>query len=72
MNTLQKEEDYHEGYGDCIFFHFYSFQEPPDVCCGSPLDYEWDEKYWTHFIALDFNHIFTQAMNLSPDLQPEE
>jgi len=58
---LYKSDDYHEDYGECIFFHFYSFEEPADICSGSPLDNGWDDEYWTHFIRLDFNDIFKQA-----------
>jgi len=58
---LQKTEDWHEDIGDCLFFHFNNFEEPPSVCCASPLDNVFDEKYWTHFIKPDFNSIFEQA-----------
>ena len=58
---LYKSKDYHEDYGECIFFHFFSFSEPADVCSGSPLDLGWDDEWWTHFIQLDFNDIFNQA-----------
>lgn len=60
--NLHKANEYHEDYGDCIFFHFYNFQEPPDVCLGSPLNLGWDDEYWTHFIRIDFNEIFNQAI----------
>jgi len=57
---LYETSEWHEDFGDCIFFHFPSFEEPPEVYCGSPLNSDWDEKF-THFIRLDFNDIFRQA-----------
>jgi hypothetical protein len=61
---ILKTSEWKEEFGDCIFFHFHSFEESPNVYCGSPLDvFEgyFDEEYWTHFIRLDFNSIFKQA-----------
>jgi len=55
---LLKADKYHEDFSDCLFFHFENFEEPPDICCGSPLDTGWDETYWTHFVRFDFNEIF--------------
>jgi hypothetical protein len=64
--SLRKSEDWHEDKGPCLFFHFESFDEPPDVCCGGPLDTDWDDAYWTHFIEdFDFNLLFKQAALLT-------
>lgn len=62
--TLHKTEDWHEDYGDCLFFHFESFNEPPLVLCSTPIssDFECDgEDYWTHYVQLNFNSLFIQA-----------
>ena len=61
-NVLHKTKDWTEDMGCCIFFHFYNFEEPPQVNCASPLDYNFNEEYWTHFVTMDFNLIFDQAM----------
>lgn len=64
---LYKTEDWHKDMGDCLFFAFLSMQEPPQVYCGTPLDSmfnQFKEMFnieWTHFIQLDFNHIFEQT-----------
>lgn len=61
---LHPVSDWHEEYGDCLFFHFDSFDEPPQVCCDSPLtiEPEFDEKYWTHFVRFDFNAVINAAI----------
>ncbi len=61
---LYKSDDYHEDYGDCIFFHFENFEEYPDIRIGSPLDDRWKNDCWTHFIRFDFNDILDQAKAL--------
>ena len=63
-SELHKTEDWHEDMGDCIFFHFGTFEEPPTVLCSTPLSSDFEEdgdEYWTHFVQLDFNNIFEQA-----------
>lgn len=62
-NRLYKADEWDEEMGDCLFFHMENFSGPPSVLCGSPLDYAFTEAYWTHFIRLDFNHLFKQAHN---------
>jgi hypothetical protein len=60
---LYKTEEWHEEMGECIFLAFPSFAEFPCVQPGSPLDGDFDECVWTHFILLDFNHVFDQAIS---------
>jgi hypothetical protein len=62
---LMAAKEYHEDFGDCLFFHFGNFDEPPDVCCGSPLNDYWDNEYWSHFIRFDFNQVMDQAKNMT-------
>ena len=62
-SKLYNTEEWHEDFGDCLFFHFWSLEEAPQVICTTPLssDYQrYVSKYWTHFIRLDFNDIFEQ------------
>ena len=60
---LHKTEDYHEDDGNCIFFHFVTFEEPPEVYCGSALETDFNEEYWNYYVKdFDFNNIFDQAM----------
>jgi hypothetical protein len=49
--------DYHEDFGAVLMFHTDSFEEPPTVSCGSPLDSNFKEGYWTHFTRFDFNAV---------------
>lgn len=66
MLKLEKTEDYHEDYGDCLFFHFPSFEEPPDVYIGSPHHTDFDHELWTHFTKdVDFNLIIGQAIDMA-------
>jgi len=62
---LYKTEEWHEDFGDCVFFNFINFKEPPTVICTCPLSSDFmatgGEMTWTHFIKLDFNDIFDQA-----------
>ena len=58
---LYKTEEWYDELGDCVFFSFPNFEEFPCTQAGSPLDGDFDESVWTHFILLDFNHIFNQA-----------
>ena len=59
---ILETDDYHEDYGDCLFFHFDTFEEPPKVYCGSPLDCDFDETYWNFFTRdVDFNSAIKQA-----------
>lgn len=67
MNKMQvlNTDDYHEDFGNCLFFHFGSFGEPPEVYCGSVLDGDFDEDYWNYFTRdCDFNSILEQAERL--------
>jgi len=52
-NTLRPVEEWHEDYGDCLFWKL-PIMEPP--YCGSPLDSVWEERgydeYFTHFTRL--------------------
>jgi hypothetical protein len=65
---LFKTSEYHEDYNDCLFFHFHSFEEPPEVEVTSPLYDDFDYEYWTHFVKIDFmNDIFEQAMNMGKE-----
>lgn len=61
---LYKTEDWHEELNSCIFFHFENFNEPPETLCSSPTSSDFEalgDKYWTHFIQIDFNNLFDQA-----------
>lgn len=42
-------EEWHEDYGDCLFWKF-PIGEPP--YCGNPLDSDFIEDYYTHFTRL--------------------
>ena len=67
---LQKTEDYHEDDGDCLFFHFPSFEEPCEVYVGSPLEIDFDHEHWTHFTAdMDWNYIINQAIDMARETQ---
>lgn len=65
---LHKTEDYHEGYGCCLFFSF-SWEdgkilgEPPEVCLSHGyIECGFDENKWTHFTKdFDINAVFEQA-----------
>lgn len=64
---VMKTADYHEDYGECLFFHFNNFEESPVVSIGSPecMDME-SQGYWTHFIKdFDFNYLFEEAQRLN-------
>jgi len=59
---LHKTEDYHEDFGNCLFFHFETFEEPPELYCGSTNEVNFNEEYWNYFVKdFDFNSIFEQA-----------
>ena len=64
---LQKTEDYHEDFGDCLFISFSRddkgniLGEPPEVCFSSVHTDGFDESEWTHFIHQDWNFLFTEA-----------
>ena len=66
---LLPTSDYHEEYGDCLFFSFSRDKnnkilgEAPDVKFSSGyIEYGFDETIWTHFIKGEsFNFIFTEA-----------
>jgi hypothetical protein len=63
--TVFETDDWHEDLGTCLFFHFHSFEEPPEVYCGSPLGTDFDSDYWAYFIkGMPFNIIFEQAEKL--------
>jgi hypothetical protein len=65
---ILEADDYHEDYGDCLFFHFDSFEEPPKVYCGSPLDSGFDGAYWGYFTRdVDLNSVIEQAEKLHED-----
>lgn len=64
-HVLHKTEDWHEEIGDCVFFHFNSFEESPEVLCSNPLSSDFDsedEGYWTHFVTMNLNLIIEQAI----------
>lgn len=66
-NKLFLTDEWHEDMHDCLFFHFNSFEEPPEVLFSSPLCSDFDEEgedYWTHFIRLDGNDIIEQAIQM--------
>lgn len=42
-------EEWHEDFGDCLFWKF-PIEEPP--YCGSPLDTDFIDSYYTHFTRL--------------------
>ena len=66
MIQLEKSEDWYEDYGDCLFFHFPTFEEPPESYIGSPLETDFDHEYWTHFTKdVDFNLIIAQAIEMA-------
>lgn len=68
---LYPTDEWSEDLGDCIFFHFPSFEEPPEVINSHPNCSDFDEngvEYWTHFIMVDFNRIIEQAIVLSTEL----
>jgi hypothetical protein len=52
-------EDYHEGYGDVVWWRL-PVDEPPYV--GSPLDSLWLKGYYTHFTRLP-NLVHSRACN---------
>jgi len=58
---LHKISEWSEEFGDCLFFYFPSFEEPPEVLCTTPESSDWDDRF-SHFIRLDFNDIIEQAM----------
>lgn len=58
--SIYKVDDWHDDYGDCLFFHFPNFEEPPEVIVTNPVSSDWDDKY-THFAMIDFNFVFEQA-----------
>lgn len=62
--TLFKTEEWSEDYGDCLFFHFHTFEEPPEVTVTSPFDDDFNDGFWHYFMRLDFNSIFNQAKRL--------
>jgi len=51
-HVLHKTEDWHEDMGDCLFFSFPNFEEPPYVMVTSPLSTDFDEGTWTHFVRI--------------------
>lgn len=70
MNSLEllKTEDYHEDYGQCLFFSF-ARDEDNKILGESPmvkfssgyLETGFDEKLWTHFIPGEhFDFIFEE------------
>ena len=69
---LYKTDEWDEEYGECIFFHFLSFSEPPFACSADCRDVTFDANYWTHFIRIDYNSIFKQAMAELEKPQSEE
>jgi hypothetical protein len=56
-----KTEDWTEDYGDCLFVHFYDMESPPDSNIGSPLETDFDEIYWTHFLPIKWNPLYQFA-----------
>lgn len=48
-NTLQPESEWHEDYGDCLFYRV-PIQEPP--VCTNPLNTDYDENAYTHFTRI--------------------
>ena len=48
-NELKPIEEWHEDYGDCLFWKL-PIDEPP--YCGSPLSSDFIEGYYTHFTRL--------------------
>ena len=68
MRTMKLEgtEDYHEDYGDCLFFHFPSYEEAPEVYVGCPLETDFDHDHWTHFTRdINFNSLINQAIYMA-------
>ncbi|MGZ4953602.1 MAG: hypothetical protein ACXV8Q_00700 [Methylobacter sp.] len=66
--TVLETDDWHEDMGTCLFFHFHSFEEPPEVYCGQPIETDFDSDYWAYFIKdMPFNSIFEQAEKLHND-----
>ena len=65
---ILEASDYHEDYGDCLFFHFNDFESAPEVYCGSPLDSNFDADYWVFFTKdISWNSVFYQAEKLHRD-----
>jgi len=63
-HVLHETNDWNEDLGNCIFFHFNNFEEPPEVLCSTPYSSDFEEEggeYWTHFVTMNFNLIFEQA-----------
>jgi hypothetical protein len=61
---LYKTKEWHEDFGDCLFFHFYDFESPPKVFVGVDSDLDFTDlprEDWTHFVKIDFNSIIKQA-----------
>jgi hypothetical protein len=48
-NEPRPIEEWHEDYGDCLFWKL-PIEEPP--YCGSPLDSGFTDDYYTHFTRL--------------------
>lgn len=66
--VMRLSDDWHEDYGDCLWFHFDDFESPPVVIFSNPLSSDFeenDEGYWTHFSRIDTNSVFDQAQRLS-------
>ncbi len=60
---LQKTKFYNDNMGHVMFFHFNSFEEPPEIICDGSNGDDFDTVYWTHFCRFDFNEIIQQAIN---------
>lgn len=64
---------WHEDLGDCLFFHFHTFEEPPECICSTPGSSDFDEfgdGYWTHYVEdFNFNDLFDQAESINLDIE---
>lgn len=65
---LQPTDEWHEDFGDCLFFHFENFEEPPTVTCATPLETGFNDGEWTHFIRIDLNNVIAQAASMEGGL----
>lgn len=64
---LQPFNRYHEDMGNVLWFHFPSFNEPPEIMCGSTKQCNFDAQVWTHFTVFNFEDILKQRMGAWPE-----
>ncbi len=68
-------DDWHEDYGNCLWFHFDDFESPPEVIFSCPHSSDFEEGgdgYWTHFSRIDSNSVFDQVQQQAAKPENEE